>query len=139
LTGIRDGGRRWLSLLQTRWLMRYAIVSAAVCVALLVACDSQPVPYQDKQVLASVQILRNLLGKPEGLKIVRADQYSDGAICYTYRTRNRFGGLTDDVAVYDGDHGVSLAIIDVDSFTRHCLGHKATRDVTDYANYGLGF
>jgi hypothetical protein len=114
------------------------IISAVACVALLDACDSQPLSHQDKQVLASVQVLRDLLGKPEGLKIMHADQYSDGVICYVYRVRNRFGGLTDDVAVYDGNDRVSLAGIDADSYTKHCLGHKPTRDVTDYANYGLG-
>jgi hypothetical protein len=115
-----------------------AIVSAVACAALLAACDSQPLSLQDKQVLASVEVLRDLLGKPEGLKIMHADQYSDGVICYTYRVRNGFGGLVDDVAVYDGDNRVSLASIDVDSYSKHCLGQKPTRDVTEYANYGSG-
>jgi len=113
------------------------IASVALCAALLAACD-QPLSQQDKQVIGSVRVLRDLLGKPEGLKIMRAEQYSDGAICYTYRTRNVFGGFSDDVAVYDGDDRVALASIHVDSFTKHCLGHKPVRDVTDYANYGLG-
>lgn len=120
-------------------LMFRATVSAIACVALLAACDSKPLPYRDKQVIVSVQILRDMLGKPEGLKIMRADQYSDGAICYVFRFRNGFGGLTDDVAVYDGEHSVLPAVLGDNSYAKHCLGpNKATRDVTEYANYGLG-
>lgn len=72
-------------------LMFRLIVPAAISIALLVACDNQPTPYRDKQVLASVQVLRDLLGKPEGLKIMKPDQYPSGAICYTYRARNGLG------------------------------------------------
>jgi hypothetical protein len=118
--------------------MYRVIASVAICTALLAACDSQPLSHEDKQVLASVQVLRDLLGKPEGLKIMHADQYSDGAICYTFRARNGFGGFSDDVAVYDGGDRVALASIHADSYAKHCLGHKPMRDVTDYANYGLG-
>jgi hypothetical protein len=117
--------------------MYRVIASVVICAALLAGCD-QPLSHEDKQVIGSVRVLRDLLGKPEGLKIVRAEQYSDGAICYTYRARNAFGGFTDDVAVYDGDDRVALASLNVNSFTKHCLGRKPVRDVTDYANYGLG-
>ena len=112
----------------------------AICGVLLVAaaCDGEPLSHADKQVLASVQVLRRLLGNPDGLKIVHADQYSDGAICYTYRVGGDSRGPTEDVAVYDGEDRVTLASIDVESFTKRCLGRNPTRNVTEYANYGLG-
>jgi hypothetical protein len=119
---------------QTRWIAKSAAIAGLLVI--FAACDSQPLPLKDKQVLASVQVLRNLLGKPEGLRIMRADQYPDGAICYTYRVRNRFGGWTDDVAVYYGDR-VSLGSVDPDSYFKHCFANQPARDVTDYANYGL--
>jgi hypothetical protein len=114
-----------------------AIISAVACSMLLAMCDREKLPHQDMQVMASVRILRNLLGKPEGFKIMHADQYSDGAICYVYRARNEFGGFSDGVAVYDGDKQVSLGSLDISSYGMHCLGRKATRDVTDYSNYSL--
>jgi hypothetical protein len=118
-------------------MRRSAASTAAVAIA-LTGCGHSQLPHEDVQVLASVQALRVLLADPQGLRIMRAEQYQDGTICYTFRMRNAFGGFSDDFAVYDGADSVQLASLDTAGYAKHCLSAgTGARDVTAYANYGL--
>ena len=79
-----------------------------------------------------------MMRNPESFKVERAVAQTDGAICYTYRAQNGFGGMDDDVAMSVDGYIMTSAL--GDDFTlkwgQRCLNATGGKDVTDYANYG---
>ena len=106
------------------------------------SCSNPPPSQEDVLIAGSAQALRHMMRNPDSFKIEKATQEPDGAICYTYRAQNGFGGMDKNNAVATlvesrfhvvvADEGEGLA-----AWLKHCSNTTDGKDVTSYAEYAL--